>query len=309
MTVFCGAGRLEGVEVNDMGVTGVVFNTQRFCVHDGPGIRTTVFLKGCPLRCSWCHNPEGLSPEPEISRIASRCTGCGSCREVCPDGSASFGGEGCTRCFRCAEACRTGALRVTGREMTDGEVIAECLKDRVFYEESGGGVTFSGGEPLSQPQFLLACLTRCREERLTAALDTCGYADRDILLEAAGMCDTVLYDLKVVDGESHKQNTGISNDSILDNFVSLGSRHTNVWVRIPVIPGVSDSEGNAAAAASLAAGMAGVRRVCLLPYHAMGAAKAGTSAEGRRLVAPGPEKLARLAAIFEGVGLNVFIGG
>jgi len=232
-----------------MSTTGLVFNIQRFSIHDGPGIRSTVFLKGCPLRCWWCHNPEGQSPQPELSLIQARCVRCGRCQEVCPQQAAhAAGGNGhpraayskCTLCGACVEACPTEARQMIGRRMRVEQLVAEVLKDRIFFDESGGGVTFSGGEPLMQPEFLAQVLRACRAEQVHTALDTCGYAERDQLLELAGMCDLVLYDLKCLDDRRHQQQTGVSNQGILDNLEALAEQHANIWIRVPLIPGLND---------------------------------------------------------------------
>ena len=194
--------------------TGLVFNLQKYSVHDGPGIRTTVFLKGCPLRCAWCHNPESISPRREFLVISQRCTACGECRAACPFGDASRGAgplpprlDQCTLCAACVEACPTGARRMLGREMTVAEVVTEASKDRIFYEDSGGGVTISGGEPLSQPRFLVALAQALRAAGLQVALDTTGFGCTEHLLAAAGFSDLVLYDLKAFDEARHRELT------------------------------------------------------------------------------------------------------
>ena len=291
---------------------GTVFNIQRFSFHDGPGIRTTVFFKGCPLRCSWCHNPESQSPELEVLRIAGRCISCGACRKACPTGAAVENGVSCTRCGACAEGCPTGAREIVGREVSVGNLLAEVTRDRIFYEESGGGVTFSGGEPLSQPEFLMACLEACRKEGLHTALDTCGYSPRDLLLRAADLSDLVLYDVKLMDPAAHERYTGGPVEPILENLRELATSHPNVWLRIPVIPGVNDDVENMAAAAALVFKLAGIQRVCLLPHHRMGAEKALRLGHPEPLAppfTPSPESLARLASPFRKAGFVVTIGG
>ncbi len=289
---------------------GMVLNIQRSSVHDGPGIRTTVFLKGCPLRCAWCHNPESQEAAPQLMVAGERCIRCGACEGACPTGAA--GGVGaCEACGLCAEACPTGARTVAGTTVTVPEILQEVLKDRDFYE-GGGGVTFSGGEPLAQPDFLIGCLESCRAEGLHTALDTCGFGGQDLLLEAAALSDLVLYDVKAVDPECHLRWTGVSNETILNNLGALARAHDNIWLRIPVVPGVNDNEAEMAAMSSLAARLPGVRRVHLLPYHALGgdkAARLGRSAEGFRAASPSGETLARLAGPFKREGLAVFVGG
>ena len=259
--------------------SGLVFNIQRYSIHDGPGIRTTVFLKGCPLRCSWCHNPEGISPESAVVVLENRCLQCGQCRTVCPQakaaGNGSLSGEParCIRCGACVEVCPTGARQLVGRRMSVREVLTEVLKDRIFYEESDGGATFSGGEPLMQPRFLKEVLEACRAEGIHTAVDTSGYAPKEDLLSVAPLTDLFLYDLKAVDDERHRQGTGVSNALILDNLLALGGIHQNIWIRAPLVPGFNDGPDQVEAVARFAASVPGMRQVNLLPYHAMAAHK------------------------------------
>ncbi|MCX5677184.1 MAG: glycyl-radical enzyme activating protein [Planctomycetota bacterium] len=309
--------------------SGLVFNIQKYSIQDGPGIRTTVFLKGCPLDCWWCHNPEGQSPEPEITVIEGRCMRCGECRRVCVRGpvrppvlgggspaAAGCGPAGepaaCTLCGKCVEACPTGARQMVGRRMNAAEVLAEVLKDRVFYEESGGGVTFSGGEPLRQPRFLKALLQACRDAGLHTAVDTCGFAPKEDLLAVAPLADLFLYDLKFMDESRHARFTGASNVSILDNLRALGGIHGNIWIRVPIIPGLNDSARELEALARCAASVPGVRQVNVLPYHGAGAYKSPRVGRAYRLqetAPPSPEYMEDVAARFRGHGLSVRIGG
>jgi pyruvate formate lyase activating enzyme len=302
-----------------MNESGLVFNVQKYSLHDGPGIRTTVFLKGCPLCCAWCHNPESQSARPEIVVAENRCTACGECRCACPFGQVVAGNgpmptdaAECTVCGQCAEACPTGARQRIGERKTVGEIMEAVLQDRVFYEESGGGVTFSGGEPLTQPAFLKGMLAACRREDLRTALDTCGFACTDVLLEVAGMSDLVLYDLKLMDDARHRQYTGVSNGPILANLRALAQAHGNIWLRVPVIPGINDREEDWEAAAGLAAGLPGLRQVNLLPYHKFGLFKSRRMSHPYALESvepPAPERMERAAGIFRKRGLEVKIGG
>jgi pyruvate formate lyase activating enzyme len=292
-------------------VRGRVFDVQRFSLHDGPGIRTTVFLKGCPGRCLWCHNPESQSFAPEVLVVETRCVSCGTCRSVCPHGAPPPGSGQCTACGACVDACPAGARRLAGRETTVEAVMEEVLRDRVFYEESGGGVTFSGGEPLAQPEFLHALLRACRGAGIRTAVDTCGFAPRERLLALSDLVDLFLFDVKLVDDARHLSLTGLPVAPILENLRALAAVHGNVWIRVPVVPGHTDAEEDVAATASLVAGLGGVRRVSLLPYHRTGAAKArrlGRDDPLGSLAPPSAERLARLAALFHRHGLPVRIG-
>jgi pyruvate formate lyase activating enzyme len=291
---------------------GRVFNIQRYSLHDGPGIRTTVFLKGCPARCLWCHNPESQSFGPEVLVVETRCVSCGACATACAHGAPPPGSPLCTACGACVEACPAGARQLVGRETTVDAVMEEVLRDRVFYDESGGGVTFSGGEPLAQPEFLHALLAACRAASLPTAVDTCGFASRERLLALAPLVDLFLFDVKLVDDARHRALTGLPAAPILDNLRALGAAHGNVWIRVPVVPGHTDAEADVAATAALVASLPGVRRVCLLPYHRTGAPKAsrlGRAYALPEIVPPPPESLETLAALFRDRGLAVQIGG
>jgi pyruvate formate lyase activating enzyme len=292
--------------------SGRVFDVQRYSLHDGPGIRTTVFLKGCPARCLWCHNPESQSFAPEVLVVETRCVSCGTCATACPHGLPPPGSPLCTACGACAAACPAGARRVAGRETTVAEVMAEVLRDRVFYDESGGGITLSGGEPLAQPAFLEALLLACRKASVRAAVDTCGFAPRARLLALLPLVDLFLFDVKLVDDARHRALTGLPSAPILENLRALAAAHGNVWIRVPVVPGHTDAEADLAATASLAASLPGVRRVCLLPYHRTGAPKAsrlGRPSPLPDLAPPSAGRMETLAALFRDRGLAVQIGG
>ncbi len=243
--------------------TGLVLDVKRYAIHDGPGIRTTVFLAGCPLACWWCHNPESQSREPRIRHDPSRCLACGQCEEVCP----AKEGEPCRVCGRCVEACPTGARERVARLMTTDEVLGSLERDRVFHEESGGGATFSGGEPLLQPEFLLELLRGCGDRGIHRAVDTCGYAEPDVLTHVAEETDLFLFDLKAVDAALHRRTTGRSNELILRNLAFLAERDAPLEIRYPLVPGVSDGEESVDRAGALLRDLPGSRPVRVLPFH------------------------------------------
>jgi len=298
---------------------GRVFNIQRFSIHDGPGIRTTVFLKGCPLRCSWCHNPEGIDPVPEILVSSQRCIDCRECVRACPFDLPVPGGlyrpdstDRCQVCGACADACPSAARQVVGREMSVAEVVAEVIKDRVFYDQSGGGITVSGGEPLQQADFLQQLLTACRREGLHTTVDTCGLASWSHFESILGVTDLFLYDLKHMDDVQHRRHTGASNRQIIDNLEQLAKTQARIWLRVPVIPGINDSADNVLATARLATLLEAVERVCLLPFHRLGEDKLrrlGRPSSVGRAVRPAEEHLEDLLHLVEGTGMTATIGG
>lgn len=287
--------------------SGLVFNVQRFSLQDGPGVRSTVFMKGCPLACAWCHNPESQSPEPQIVRMRHRCMVCGQC-------SDQELGEPLVvdRDDEDVEACPTGALQAVGERITVTALVERLLRDRIFFDESGGGVTFSGGEPLLQAPFVTEALTRLRGEGVHTALDTCGFARWPDLEAAAAQSSLVLYDLKLMDDERHHAATGVSNRVILQNLKALSKIHSAIWIRVPIIPGINDDEANLSATAAFLAPLAGIRQVDLLPYHPTGEAKfarVGMTYALHGTPSPSIQHLEALAALFRAKGLNTTIGG
>lgn len=253
-------------------LSGMVFNIQRFSTHDGPGIRTTVFLKGCPLTCWWCHNPESQDPHPEIMVMENRCIACGECVKVCiaGEGTRDQGKRAatCTRCGRCVEVCPAEARQLAGRCMSVDDVVREVARDRMFYDQSAGGVTFSGGEPLTKATFLRELLAECKKLEIHTTVDTCGFAPWEHLEAVAGLTDLFLYDLKLIDDRRHKRYTGVSNALILNNLTRLCAIHAQIWIRMPLIPGINDSPEDLESAAGFISKLPGVKRVDLLPYHA-----------------------------------------
>lgn len=290
---------------------GTVFNVQRYSLHDGPGIRTTVFLKGCPARCWWCHNPESQLARPEIACSEKGCISCDACRAACPHGRREI--DSCILCGACSDACPTGVLQQVGREMTVDEVMTSVRRDRFFFEDSGGGVTFSGGEPLCQPEFLKELLTRCRASEIHTAVDTAGLCAPEALLGLAPLVDLFLFDVKCADSDRHRQGTGIGNDGVLQNLARLSTVHENIWIRIPVVPGFNDGEDEMRAIARLVAGITGVRQVWLLPYHSTWLGKPGRYGKivtgPKQALPPTSELLQGLAGIFREKGIYTSIGG
>jgi pyruvate formate lyase activating enzyme len=297
---------------------GVVLRLERFAIHDGPGIRTTVFLKGCPLRCAWCHSPESQDRAPEFMPLAERCVRCGACTEACPHHAVQPAAEAaalappeCTTCGRCAGACPSGARELVGYRSTVPDLLALIERDRIFYDESGGGVTFSGGEPLMQPEFVLEAVEACRDNGIHVAVDTCGLADTEALLEVARATNLFLFDLKIMDEDRHRAYTGASNTRILQNLERLAGVHRDIVVRFPLVPGVTDDDENVQAIGAFLASLP-LTRIDVLPYHRAGLSKyhrlIRPNALGDTQV-PAPDAVARASRILEGCGLIVNPGG
>jgi pyruvate formate lyase activating enzyme len=295
----------------------VIFNVMRFALHDGPGIRTTVFFKGCPLECHWCHNPESRSARIDVMYFPERCRLCGDCVAACPHGALRIAearieqADDCHFCGTCAEACRAGAREGAGRRVLLAGLLAEIERDVVFYDESGGGVTFSGGEPLAQAAFVEALALECRRRRIRTALDTCGFAPAEVMLRVAAAVDLVLYDLKLADPDLHRRYTGVSNELILANLGRLAAAGRPLLVRVPLIPGVNDGDAELAAMRGLLANF-GVRQVDLLPYNRIGRdkyARLGIACPLAVVEPPSEARMQEVAGRFRREGFEVTIGG
>ncbi|NLT73307.1 MAG: glycyl-radical enzyme activating protein [Chloroflexi bacterium] len=293
--------------VEGLSKRGTITEIQRYCIHDGPGIRTTVFLKGCNLRCFWCHNPETLAREPELQVFPERCIDCGACILACPCGALERTEAGkvlvrerCTGCGRCAAECFAEALVMVGHEVSAGEVLLEVLADRAFFQSSGGGVTLSGGEPLLQAEFSAALLSACQADGIHTAIETAGHVPWDRFATVLPAVDLLMLDLKVMDCELHRRVTGVSNATILENAQRLGAGPLPLVIRIPVIPGVNDTAEAIGSIARFASGLPALQHLELLPFHPMAAGKydsLGLTYSARSLARPSPERMAALADV------------
>ena len=298
---------------------GIVFDIKKYAIHDGPGIRTTVFFKGCPLRCWWCHNPEGQDLEPELVYRKNRCIGCGECIKKCPkqaifleDQHISVNRKNCILCGNCSEVCPTDALSIAGRRMSAKEVLEEIEKDRIFYDESDGGVTFSGGEPLLQPGFLNALLDECKERGIHTTVDTCGLARYEIIEKMRDKVNLFLYDIKTMDARKHMKYTGASNEQILKNLKKLAEDGSNIVISFPLIPGINDDDKNAVRTAKLISSLPNIKQVNLLPYHRAGIEKyrnLGKPYKLDKIQPPSSQKIKSIKEKMEALGIKIEIGG
>lgn len=293
---------------------GIVFNIQRYSIDDGPGVRTTVFVKGCPLSCFWCSNPESQNPQLEVTYRYTSCKRCGTCVETCPLGIITLEEDGvhidrktCDRCGKCVEACVPEALRMSGEKMTVDEVFKVVKRDSDFYKVSGGGVTASGGEILMQADFIAELFKRCREEDIHTCADTSGFGTKDAMEKILTYSDLVFFDLKHMDPVEHEKQCGQSNNLILSNLALVVEKKVPILIRVPIIPGYNDSDENITAIAETVAKLTKEASVNILPYHGYGANKYRMIDMEYRLddvKSPSEEELDRVKKIIESYGLG-----
>ncbi len=299
---------------------GIIFDIKHYAIHDGPGIRSTVFFKGCSLQCQWCHNPEGIQHEPEIFLRNEKCPSeCRFCISACPNGaikrkkgSIDIDLSRCDLCSECEEACVYGALEIIGREVSTEDVMVELEKDSIFYEESFGGVSFSGGEPFEQPEFLNALLETSKSKDLHTTVDTCGNFDPKLLSNIDGKVGLFLYDLKMIDDEKHRKYTGKSNKKILENLRYLTANGHQVAIRIPFIKGINDDNKNIEQTVEFLKTLNHIKQINLLPYHSGGSLKQKRLRKKElqpEFQSPSNERINTIKNIFINNGFSVKVGG
>jgi len=300
--------------------SGLIFDVKRYAINDGPGIRVTFFLKGCPLHCAWCHNPEGISPQVQKMYTASKCIGCSRCVEACPEKVCKLTPEGivteweiCTTCGICGDVCPTKATEMSGKIVTVEDIVTIVEKERVFFDQSGGGVTFSGGEPLMQADFLITVLDELGARSIHRTVDTTGLAKKEILLEVAERTDHFLYDVKMMNSDRHRKWTGVGNEKILKNLQLLAETGASINIRIPLVKGVNDDDENIEQTAVFVASLAGEKKsVNILPYHNIMAnkyEKLGEDFSITNMSEPTSFELSNVISKFAAFGLKASTGG
>lgn len=295
----------------------MIFGIQRFSVHDGPGIRTTVFMKGCPLKCEWCHNPESKVMRPELFFEHDLCILCGECVRACQkdvhmiiDNKRVIRRELCDRCGKCIDACSTGALELKGKIVTVNEVMDEVLKDQPYYRRSGGGITLSGGEPLMQPDFSKALLIRSKENEINTAIESCGFTKWNVFKEILDLVDLTIYDIKITDPELHRRYCGVENSLILENLKRAINIGKTIIVRMPLIPSISDTNENLAQTGILLSNL-GIKSLEMIPYHAFSKDKCralGIKYSLCDLKSQTNEKLNNIRKLLSSFGIDAKIG-
>lgn len=300
-------------------ITGTIFDIKKYAIHDGPGIRTTVFFKGCPLRCGWCHNPESWENTPEMVYRQVRCLKCGRCVQICPNKALTKIKDRihrdlsrCTACGLCIPPCPTQAMERLGRDVSVQEVLKEIEKDSVFYDQSGGGVTFSGGEPFMQPEFLHALLTACKNKGFHTAVDTSCYTKQEILKSILNLTDLFLCDIKHLDSQKHRQFTGVDNHLIVDNIRWLSANARQVIIRIPIVVGFNDQIDTIQAIGRFLQNLKTIKQIDLLPYNSGGIAKAERLGKSELMFQsrrPSDEQMQAFSESVRKMGFLVKIGG
>lgn len=298
---------------------GMIFDIKKYAIHDGPGIRTTVFFKGCPLHCWWCQNPEGQDPKPELLYKKSRCIDCGECAKNCPQEAislvaphVSINREDCVLCDNCSRVCQSDALSIAGRQMSVKEILEEIEKDMTFFNESGGGVTFSGGEPLLQHDFLNALLVECKERDIHTIVQTCGFAPYEIVDRVRDKVDLFLYDIKIMDDRKHRKYTDASNGQILENLKKLAENGSSIVISFPIIPSINDDDKNVTRIAQFIQPLPNIKHVNLLPYHRAGIEKyknLGKPYKLDRVQPPSDQRVKSIKEKIEAFGIRVQVGG
>lgn len=297
---------------------GNVFNIQKYSLHDGPGIRTILFLKGCSLRCKWCCNPESQESNSQVLFIKSRCIGCKKCENACPSNAIVFEESRridnlkCTHCGACAKICMAGALELNGTKMSVRDAVEEIKKDRTYYSYSGGGVTLSGGEALLQPDFAAEVLKACKQMGLNTAIETALFVNREAIDAVLPYTDLFLADFKLFDSTAHRSYTGQPNEKIKDNFKYIAQQGGNIIMRIPIIPTINDTKENLEKSAEFAKKIGSIKEVNLLSYHRLGVNKyeqVGRKYYMPKIKEPGKQKMYEYAKIFKNKGLDIAIGG
>lgn len=300
--------------------SGFIFDIKRYSINDGPGIRITIFFKGCNLHCAWCHNPESVSNKPQKLYAENRCIRCSACVQNCPNNACSLTDAGiitdlalCKACGKCAQVCPTTATEISGRMETTGNILKAIEKETIFFDQSEGGVTFSGGEPMLQPKFLFELLDECGKREIHRAVDTAGNVRTDLLLEAAKRTDLFLYDFKLFDSQRHKKWTGVENEKIKENLRALADTGADIMIRIPTIEGVNSDEENMDKSARFISSLSGEKKkVNILPYHNIAQqkyVKMGKEYNSDNLAEPSKERLAEIISQFQSYGLTATIGG